>query len=70
MRLSMRGVFLGCSTQAEKHPTENVRQSFHLVNPPEIKICWGGGQKKSQGDAPFTEQPQLSPNLDRLPSMS
>jgi hypothetical protein len=35
MRLSMRGMVLGGSAQAKKHSTENVRQSFHLVNPPE-----------------------------------
>jgi hypothetical protein len=38
MRLGMRGMVLGRSAQAQKHSTENVRQSFHLVNPPEFRF--------------------------------
>jgi hypothetical protein len=34
----MRGVVLGRSAQTQKHSTENVRQSFHLVNPPEFSF--------------------------------
>jgi hypothetical protein len=35
VRLRVRGMILGSSAQAQKHSTENLRQSFHLVNPPE-----------------------------------
>jgi hypothetical protein len=46
MRLGMRGVILGHSAQAQKHSTENVRQSFHLVNPPEL--VWNPSYGKLQ----------------------
>jgi hypothetical protein len=36
MRLSMLGMVLSRSAQAQQHSTENVRQSFHLVDPPEF----------------------------------
>jgi hypothetical protein len=31
-------MILGSSPQAKKHSTENLRQSFHLVNPPEFSL--------------------------------
>jgi hypothetical protein len=47
--LSMRSVVLGCCAQAQKHCTENVRQSFHLVNPPEL--VWNPSYGKLQKTA-------------------
>src|SRR5258706_15390961 len=39
-------MLLGCGAQAQKHCTKNVRQSFHLVDPPHFKIV--GGQEWEQ----------------------
>jgi hypothetical protein len=48
---------LGRSAQAQKPSAENVRQSFHLVNPPEIPSCRRAVKEEFQGDAPFRELP-------------
>ena len=61
MRLSMRGMVLGRGTQTKKHSTENVRQSFHLVNPPDFETI-GAVKEKTQRHAPFPERQQLIPN--------
>jgi hypothetical protein len=44
---------LGGSAQAQKHSTKNVRQSFHLVNPPEFEFVGGRSKERHRETRPF-----------------
>jgi YegS/Rv2252/BmrU family lipid kinase len=66
--LSMRGVVLSRCAQTEKYRTEKMRQSFHLINPPEFESL-GRRSRARRGDTPIPKLPQLIPNPDPLPSI-
>jgi len=46
MGLNMRGMILGCGARAQKHHTEKLPQSSHLVNPPEFEFMVLGVREK------------------------
>jgi hypothetical protein len=64
MRLAMRGVVLGRSAQAQKHSTENVRQSFHLVDPPEFGLnhTYESSRKELVAKLPLASDAKPMPN--------